>query len=82
MLTFSRYLLPGSDVRQQLIAGLSCDAEPEDDKAPGNPKLSASMTGAGWGLAAREQYFPPDQSSRKKFRKNSIFLLTHTDILL
>jgi len=64
-----------SDVRRQVVTGLSCDAEPEDEKAPGNPQLSASMTGAGWGLAAREPYFAPDQSSRKKNYKKFIFFV-------
>jgi hypothetical protein len=66
LLTFSRYSLLGSNVRQQVVGGLSCDAEPEEKKASGNPKLSASMIGSGWGLAASERYFPSDQGSRKK----------------
>jgi len=41
----------------------------EDRKAPVNPQPSASMTGAGWGLTAREPYFLPNQSSRKNLEK-------------
>jgi len=37
------YGLLAPDVRQQVIAGLPNDSEPEDKKATGNPKLSASM---------------------------------------